>query len=117
VEGFLFAGRSWRVLLSKKGCQPTHQREYQNHARHQQNINYRISARDYFFDSEKIPVNIESFRKHCLAKRGVTEEFPFGELTLVFKVVGKMFALTNVDTQSQALNFVRCIRLFCQPTI
>lgn len=42
-------------------------------------------------------MNIESFRKHCLAKRGVTEEFPFGEVTLVFKVMGKMFALTSVE--------------------
>jgi predicted DNA-binding protein (MmcQ/YjbR family) len=42
-------------------------------------------------------VNIESFRKYCLAKKGVTEEFPFGEETLVFKVCGKMFALTSVE--------------------
>jgi predicted DNA-binding protein (MmcQ/YjbR family) len=32
-----------------------------------------------------------------LAKPDVTEEFPFGEHTLVFKVNGKMFALTNVE--------------------
>jgi predicted DNA-binding protein (MmcQ/YjbR family) len=30
-------------------------------------------------------------------KKGVTEEFPFGENTLVFKVMGKMFALTNIE--------------------
>ena len=30
-------------------------------------------------------------------KPGVTEEFPFDEVTLVFKVMGKMFALTNLD--------------------
>jgi predicted DNA-binding protein (MmcQ/YjbR family) len=42
-------------------------------------------------------VNIEVYRKYCLAKRGVTEEFPFGEETLVFKVMGKMFALTDVE--------------------
>jgi predicted DNA-binding protein (MmcQ/YjbR family) len=41
-------------------------------------------------------VNIERFRSHCLAKKGVTEEFPFGEETLVYKVMGKMFALTSV---------------------
>ncbi|MDZ4715450.1 MAG: MmcQ/YjbR family DNA-binding protein [Cytophagales bacterium] len=42
-------------------------------------------------------MNIESFRAHCIAKRGVTEEFPFDKTTLVFKVMGKMFALTDVD--------------------
>lgn len=42
-------------------------------------------------------MNIESFRSYCLGKRGVTEEFPFGEHTLVFKVMGKMFALTNIE--------------------
>lgn len=42
-------------------------------------------------------MNIEEFRNYCLAKPGVTEEFPFGEDTLVFKVMGKMFALTDVE--------------------
>jgi predicted DNA-binding protein (MmcQ/YjbR family) len=41
-------------------------------------------------------VNLEVFRKHCLAKKGVTEETPFGADTLVYKVMGKMFALTGV---------------------
>ena len=42
-------------------------------------------------------MNIESFRAYCLAKNGVTEEFPFDEQTLVFKVMGKIFALADVD--------------------
>lgn len=42
-------------------------------------------------------MNIEEFRQYCLGMKGVTEEFPFGENTLVFKVMGKMFALTNLD--------------------
>jgi len=42
-------------------------------------------------------VNIETFRNHCLGMKGVTEEFPFGKETLVYKVMGKMFALTDVD--------------------
>jgi predicted DNA-binding protein (MmcQ/YjbR family) len=42
-------------------------------------------------------MNIEEFREYCLSKTGVTEEFPFGETTLVFKVKGKMFALTNLE--------------------
>ncbi len=42
-------------------------------------------------------MNIESFREYCMAKKGVTEEFPFDNQTLVFKVMGKLFALTDVD--------------------
>ena len=42
-------------------------------------------------------MNIEEFREYCIAKPGVTEEFPFDETTLVFKVMGKMFALTNLE--------------------
>lgn len=42
-------------------------------------------------------MNIEEFRDYCLSKPGVTEEFPFGEETLVFKVMGKIFALTNLE--------------------
>ncbi len=42
-------------------------------------------------------MNIEEFREYCISKPGVTEEFPFDEITLVFKVMGKMFALTNLD--------------------
>jgi predicted DNA-binding protein (MmcQ/YjbR family) len=42
-------------------------------------------------------VDIEFYRNFCLAKKGVTEEFPFGEETLVYKVMGKMFALTDVQ--------------------
>jgi predicted DNA-binding protein (MmcQ/YjbR family) len=41
-------------------------------------------------------MNIESLREYCLSLRGVTEGFPFDEETLVFKVGGKMFALTNL---------------------
>lgn len=42
-------------------------------------------------------MDIESFRDYCLSKSGVTETFPFDENTLVFKVLDKMFALTDVD--------------------
>lgn len=42
-------------------------------------------------------MDIESFRTYCLRKPGVTEEFPFDNETLVFKVMGKMFALTDVS--------------------
>lgn len=42
-------------------------------------------------------VNIESYRDYCISKPGVTEDFPFDENTLVFKVMGKMFALADVE--------------------
>jgi predicted DNA-binding protein (MmcQ/YjbR family) len=42
-------------------------------------------------------MNIEEFRTYCLSKKGVTESFPFGEDTLVLKVLDKMFALANLD--------------------
>ena len=42
-------------------------------------------------------MNIEEFREYCLAKKGVTESFPFDKHTLVFKVMGKMFALTGLE--------------------
>jgi len=42
-------------------------------------------------------VNIEKLRKYCLSKNKVTESFPFDNVTLVFKVLDKMFALTNLD--------------------
>ena len=41
-------------------------------------------------------MNIEELREYCLSKKGVTESFPFDEATLVFKVSGKMFALTDL---------------------
>ena len=41
-------------------------------------------------------MNIEIIREYCLSKKGVTEEFPFDETTLVFKVAGKMFVLTDL---------------------
>jgi predicted DNA-binding protein (MmcQ/YjbR family) len=41
-------------------------------------------------------MNIEQIREYCLSKKGSTEDFPFDEDTLVFKVLGKMFALTSL---------------------
>jgi len=42
-------------------------------------------------------MNIEEIREYCLSKPDVTEGFPFGEETLVFKVNGKIFVLANLD--------------------
>ena len=53
-------------------------------------------------------MNIETLRIYCLSKKGSTEEFPFGEDTLVFKVANKMFALTGLDAELS-------INLKCDP--
>jgi predicted DNA-binding protein (MmcQ/YjbR family) len=42
-------------------------------------------------------MNIETYFEYCLSKKGVTEHFPFDEDTLVFKVGGKMFALSSLS--------------------
>lgn len=42
-------------------------------------------------------MDIELLRQHSMAKKGVTEEFPFDSDTLVFKVMGKMFALAPLE--------------------
>ncbi len=54
-------------------------------------------------------MNVEEFRQYCLAKKGVTEEFPFDEVTLVFKVMGKMFALVPLERIPSQVN------LKCEP--
>jgi predicted DNA-binding protein (MmcQ/YjbR family) len=48
-------------------------------------------------------MSIEDVRLFCLNKKGVTESFPFDDTTLVFKVVGKMFALVNLSN-NQSIN-------------
>ena len=49
-------------------------------------------------------MNIEEFRTYCISKKGVTEEFPFDEHTLVFKVMGKMFALMALERKPAQAN-------------
>ena len=49
-------------------------------------------------------MNIEEFRQYCIDKKGVTEEFPFDEVTLVFKVMGKMFALAPLERLPPQVN-------------
>jgi predicted DNA-binding protein (MmcQ/YjbR family) len=44
-------------------------------------------------------MNAEELREYCLSLKGVTEDFPFDEETLVFKVADKMFCLINLDGQ------------------
>ncbi len=49
-------------------------------------------------------MDVESFRTYCLGKKGVTEGFPFDSVTLVFKVMGKMFALLSLDSIPSSIN-------------
>ena len=53
-------------------------------------------------------MDIIQFRDYCLTKKGVTESTPFGEDTLVFKVMGKMFALCSMADFTS-------INLKCEP--
>ena len=41
-------------------------------------------------------MNLETYYEYCISKKGVTEHFPFDKDTLVFKVGGKMFALSSL---------------------
>ncbi|EGV44539.1 MmcQ/YjbR family DNA-binding protein [Bizionia argentinensis JUB59] len=43
-------------------------------------------------------MNIEQVQEYCLKKKGVTEEFPFDNDTLVFKVLNKIFALLPLQS-------------------
>ena len=54
-------------------------------------------------------MNIEEFREYCIAKKGVTEELPFGSFSLVYKLMGKIFALTGLDSEIFTVN------LKCEP--
>lgn len=52
-------------------------------------------------------MNIEELREYCISKKGVTESLPFDEVTLVFKVMDKVFLL--VDMEGNPLEFnVKC---------
>jgi predicted DNA-binding protein (MmcQ/YjbR family) len=52
-------------------------------------------------------MNVEELRELCLQLGSVTEEFPFGEETLVYKVGGKIFLLTGLDSDTFRFN-VKC---------
>lgn len=52
-------------------------------------------------------MDLENLRNYCLAKKGVSEGFPFGEPTLVFKVATKLFVLTSINDEILSFN-VKC---------
>lgn len=53
-------------------------------------------------------MNIEDFRAYCLGLPAVSEDLPFDDRVLVFKVGGKIFALTDI------VNFTS-VNLKCDP--
>lgn len=53
-------------------------------------------------------MDIESCRNFCLSLKEATEDLPFGESTLVFKVREKMFALLDLEQ-------FRYINIKCDP--
>jgi predicted DNA-binding protein (MmcQ/YjbR family) len=55
-------------------------------------------------------MNIESIREYCISRQNVTECFPFGDDTLVFKTGGKIFALVNLEGELT-------INLKCDPML
>ena len=57
-------------------------------------------------------MNLETFYEYCLSKNGVTEHFPFDEETLVFKVGGKMFALSSLNQWEKG---IPSVNLKCNP--
>jgi predicted DNA-binding protein (MmcQ/YjbR family) len=49
-------------------------------------------------------MDVESLRNYCLSKPFTEEAFPFDEHTLVFKVMGKIFALIGLNAENHAVN-------------
>ena len=52
-------------------------------------------------------MNIEELREYALSLEGVTESFPFGEDTLVFKINNKIFLLASLSSEVLQFN-VKC---------
>lgn len=45
-------------------------------------------------------MNIEDARLYCLSKLNATEDFPFDETTLAFRVENKIFAIVDLENVS-----------------
>jgi predicted DNA-binding protein (MmcQ/YjbR family) len=56
-------------------------------------------------------MNPTELREHCLSFNGAEETFPFGAETSVFKVAGKMFALSQLGAESLRVS------LKCEPEL
>lgn len=56
-------------------------------------------------------MNIEDTREYCLSIKGAEECFPFDETTIVFKVMGKMFAYMGLERRNEGF----MLTLKCDP--
>ncbi|HYX85069.1 MAG TPA: MmcQ/YjbR family DNA-binding protein [Gaiellales bacterium] len=56
-------------------------------------------------------MNASELRDHCLSFAGAEQTFPFGPKTSVFKVAGKMFALSQLGADSLRVS------LKCEPQL
>jgi predicted DNA-binding protein (MmcQ/YjbR family) len=54
-------------------------------------------------------MTLRQIKTYCLSKPGVEEDFPFDLTTMVFKVGGKMFALTDINDEPLRIS------LKCEP--
>lgn len=54
-------------------------------------------------------MNIEEIREYCISKIGTTEDFPFDETTLVFRIENKIYGLLSLN------NIPSTINLKCDP--
>lgn len=55
-------------------------------------------------------MNLEDLRNYCLSMPYATEDMPFGQDFLVFRLAGKIFVLTNLNDTPPFVN------LKCDPT-
>lgn len=49
-------------------------------------------------------MDFDTLHYRLMGKKGAIEDMPFGPSTLVFKVMGKMFALIGLDDDPQRIN-------------
>ena len=49
-------------------------------------------------------MNLEELRLYCLHKKGASIDFPFDDVTMVIKVVTKMFILIAIDSDPLSIN-------------
>jgi len=49
-------------------------------------------------------MNIEEFYDYCISIPGVEPTFPFDEVTLVMKLMGKMIVLIPLDTEEKTIS-------------
>ena len=59
-------------------------------------------------------MDMQQYFEYCLSKKAVTEHFPFDEDTLVFKVGGKIFALSSLSNWEKG---TPAVNLKCDPDL